>query len=105
MTPKIIFKNLDYICYKSVELQKNLKHFKLWKYFYWKHDKATLCAKNDSVQTQWTQGQKTYWEQGLIIERKTSLDLRNTTGQKRSSIIGLQATVVKILTVVLMTNK
>ena len=42
MTPKIIFKNSDYICYKSVELQKNLKHFKFWKYFYWKHDKATL---------------------------------------------------------------
>ena len=30
MTPKIIFKNLDYICHKSVELQKNLKHFKFW---------------------------------------------------------------------------
>ena len=42
MTPKIIFKNLDYICHKSVELQKNLKHIKFWKYFYWKHDKATL---------------------------------------------------------------
>ena len=25
-----------------MELQKNLKHFKFWKYFYWKHDKATL---------------------------------------------------------------
>ena len=22
--------------------KKNLKHFKFWKYFYWKHDKATL---------------------------------------------------------------
>ena len=44
MTPKIIFKNLDYICHKSVELQKNLKHFKFWKYFYWKHDKATLTT-------------------------------------------------------------
>ena len=42
MTPKIIFKNLDYICHKFAELQKNLKHFEFWKYFYWKHDKATL---------------------------------------------------------------
>ena len=47
MSPNIIFKNLDYICHKSVELQKkNLKHFKFWKYFYWKHDKATL---NDNI--------------------------------------------------------
>ena len=44
MTPKIIFKNLDYICHKSVELQKYLKHFKFWKYFYCKHDKATLST-------------------------------------------------------------
>ena len=50
MTPKIIFKNLDYICHKSVELQKNLKHFKFWKYFYWKHDKATLNdEENDGL--------------------------------------------------------
>ena len=41
MAPKIIFKNLDYIWHKSVELQKNLKHFKFCKYFHWKHDKAT----------------------------------------------------------------
>ena len=27
MTPKIIFKNLDYICHKSVELQKKSKTF------------------------------------------------------------------------------
>ena len=26
-----------------MELQKNLKHFKFWKYFYWKH-KATLAS-------------------------------------------------------------
>ena len=38
---KKYFKNLDYTCHKSVELQKNLKHFKFWKYFYWKPDKAT----------------------------------------------------------------
>ena len=25
-----------------MELLKNLKHFKFWKYFYWKHDNATL---------------------------------------------------------------
>ena len=25
--------------------KKNLKHFKFWKYFYWKHDKATLSVK------------------------------------------------------------
>ena len=30
MTPKIIFKNLEYICHISVELQKNLKCFKFW---------------------------------------------------------------------------
>ena len=47
MTPKIIFKNLDYIYYKSVKLQKNLKNFKFLKYFYWKHDKATL--KSDDL--------------------------------------------------------
>ena len=27
---KNIFKNSDYICHKSVELQKNLKHFEFW---------------------------------------------------------------------------
>ena len=32
MTPKIIFKNLDFrsICHEYLELQKNLKHFKFW---------------------------------------------------------------------------
>ena len=25
--------------------KKNLKHFKFWKYFYWKHDKATLSVR------------------------------------------------------------
>ena len=30
MTPKIIFKNLDFICHKYRKLQKNLKHFKFW---------------------------------------------------------------------------
>ena len=29
-TPKIILKTLDYMCHKSVELQKNLKHFNFW---------------------------------------------------------------------------
>ena len=27
---KIILKNLEYICHKSAELQKNLKHFRFW---------------------------------------------------------------------------
>ena len=30
MTKKNIFQNLDYICHKPGELQKILKHFKLW---------------------------------------------------------------------------
>ena len=30
MTPKIIFKNLYYMCHKSVKVQKKLKHFKFW---------------------------------------------------------------------------
>ena len=29
--------------------KKNLKHFKFWKYFYWKHDKATLRVKGMSA--------------------------------------------------------
>ena len=29
MTPKIVFKNLDYICHKSVELQKHFKTFEI----------------------------------------------------------------------------
>ena len=33
MTPKIIFQYLDYICHKSVELQRNLKHFNLGSIF------------------------------------------------------------------------
>ena len=42
MTPKIIFKNLDFICHEYLELQENLKHLKFWYFFYWKHDEATL---------------------------------------------------------------
>ena len=33
MPAKVIFSNLDYICHKSMELQRNLKHFKFWYFF------------------------------------------------------------------------
>ena len=39
------------------------------------------------------------------LEQQRSLGQRNTTGQKRNIVIGLQAIVVKILLVVLMTVK
>ena len=50
MTKKIMIKNLDSICHKTVKFQKNLKHFKFWEFIYWKHGKATLkCIRNHLV--------------------------------------------------------
>ena len=55
MTPKIIFKNLDYICHNLFSCKTKLKHFKFWKCFYWKHDKATLIGKHNTKNEQGTE--------------------------------------------------
>ena len=56
--------------------KKNLKHFKFWKYFYWKHDKATLngtAAQLSFFRERWV------WSLEKQVSRKESESLQWST--------------------------